>query len=185
MIVSLLPVSALAAGNNQTGAVPGAAEQVPKVSATDETGHVNISKAVSEDGKTLTLEAYVTDEAETVVTSAPMDIVLVLDTSGSMKNPISGFKGPSKMSALQTAVKSFIQQVAEAMPETATEENVQRTGPTTPLWKPPTVTITPRATEQRIGAERRSSVSTEPMSTRSARPNRASGPQFVEEICAE
>ena len=126
MIVSLLPVSALAAGNNQTGAVPGAAEQVPKVSATDETGHVNISKAVSEDGKTLTLEAYVTDEAETVVTSAPMDIVLVLDTSGSMKNPISGFKGPSKMSALQTAVKSFIQQVAEAMPETATEENVQR-----------------------------------------------------------
>ena len=67
-----------------------------------------------------------TDEAETVVTSAPMDIVLVLDTSGSMKNPISGFKGPSKMSALQTAVKSFIQQVAEAMPETATEENVQR-----------------------------------------------------------
>ena len=126
MIVSLLPVSALAAGNNQTGAVPGATEQVPKVSVTDETGHVNISKAVSEDGKTLTLEAYVTDEAETVVTSAPMDIVLVLDTSGSMKDPISGFKGPSKMSALQTAVKSFIQQVAEAMPETATEENVQR-----------------------------------------------------------
>ena len=47
-------------------------------------GAVNIKKSVSEDGSELTLEAWVTDEKSTMQTYVPMDIVLVLDVSGSM-----------------------------------------------------------------------------------------------------
>ena len=111
MVLTLLPVSALAAGDDQTGAVPSAEEQVPKVSATDDTGHVNINKSISADGRTLKLEAYVTDEVTSTKASKPMDIVLVLDVSSSM-NTRDDRSGDTRLEKLQNAVNEFIDSVA-------------------------------------------------------------------------
>lgn len=83
MIVSLLPVSALATE--------------PDIPATDNTvtspadEPVRISKSVSEDGSELKLEVYVTNDVKKEVKAKPMDIVLVLDTSGSMNNRIDSY----------------------------------------------------------------------------------------------
>ncbi len=74
MTLSLLPLNVLAAE------VDGQSNS--SVEKTD--GAVNIKKSVSEDGSELTLEAWVTDEKSTMQTYVPMDIVLVLDVSGSM-----------------------------------------------------------------------------------------------------
>ena len=119
MVLTLLPVSALAAGDDQTSTIPSAEEQVSKVSATDETGHVNINKSISEDGRTLKLEAYVTDEVTSTKASKPMDIVLVLDVSSSMNTSDDGWRGDTRLEKLQDAVNEFIDSVA------TDNENVQ------------------------------------------------------------
>ena len=74
MTLSLLPLNVLAAE----------VDGQPKSSVEKTDGAVNIKKSVSEDGSELTLEAWVTDEKSTMQTYVPMDIVLVLDVSGSM-----------------------------------------------------------------------------------------------------
>lgn len=74
MTLSLLPLNVLAAE------VDGQSNS--SVEKTD--GAVNIKKSVSDEGSELTLEAWVTDEKSTMQTYVPMDIVLVLDVSGSM-----------------------------------------------------------------------------------------------------
>lgn len=79
MCLSLLPVSALAAENS-----------APKQSVEKSENGVNITKAVSDpdDGKyTLTMDSYVDGTATT--STKPLDIVLVLDTSGSMDDYIT------------------------------------------------------------------------------------------------
>ena len=97
MAIGLLPVTALAEEL-----------ETPKTTvSTDSDKPIQITKSVSTDadGKhTITMEAYVTDKVTTTTTSKPMDIVLVLDVSGSMKD---------KMENLQTAVNGFIDKVAE------------------------------------------------------------------------
>ena len=78
MVVSVLPTAAFAESGD-------ALEQVPSVS-TD--GSVKITKSVNDDGDRLTMEAYVTGQVVTT-NPVPLDIVLVLDVSGSMKDDIS------------------------------------------------------------------------------------------------
>ena len=74
MTLSLLPLNVLAAN----------ADGQPNSFVEKTNGAVNIKKSVSDDGTNLTLEAWVTDEMSTMQTYVPMDIVLVLDVSGSM-----------------------------------------------------------------------------------------------------
>lgn len=74
MTLSLLPLNVLAAE----------VDGQPKSFVEKTDGAVNIKKSVSDDGSKLTLEAWVTDEKSTMQTYVPMDIVLVLDVSGSM-----------------------------------------------------------------------------------------------------
>ena len=81
MTLSLLPLNVLA--ENAEG------QPRPSVEKTD--GPVNIKKSVSEDGTNLTLEAWVTDEMSTMHSYVPMDIVLVLDVSGSMDDPTESY----------------------------------------------------------------------------------------------
>ena len=81
MAMSLLPMSALAVDGEQT----------PKTSvSTEASSPVQITKQVSGgDGNyTLTMDAYVTGKVTTTAPT-PLDIVLVLDVSGSMADDIS------------------------------------------------------------------------------------------------
>ena len=85
MVLTLLPVSALAAPDSGTSAGSSV--------STDPDGPVQIHKSVTEDPSgnlSLTLEAYLTNEAEVTYTSTPLDIVLALDTSGSMSPELLG-----------------------------------------------------------------------------------------------
>lgn len=61
---------------------------------------------------TITLEQYVTGTVTTETKSKPVDIVLVLDVSGSMDDPFGGGDATKKINALKTAVKNFIDQVS-------------------------------------------------------------------------
>ena len=81
MVVSVLPTTAFAVDGGD------ALEQVPSVS-TDEDSPVKITKSVNGDGDRLTMEAYVTGQV-VATNPEPLDIVLVLDVSGSMKDDIS------------------------------------------------------------------------------------------------
>ena len=81
MTLSLLPLNVLAAE----------ADGQPNSFVEKTDGAVNIKKSVSEDGSELTLEAWVTDEMSTMQTYVPMDIVLVLDVSGSMDDKIESY----------------------------------------------------------------------------------------------
>lgn len=82
MAMSLLPVSVFAAGG--TGGQLQGTEDNPITASKD---GVTVNKYVSqgEDGQyNLTLEAYASDQLTTTTTTTPLDIVLVLDVSGSM-----------------------------------------------------------------------------------------------------
>ena len=76
LLVGLMPMGALAAPGETQGSV------------TNTKNNVTVNKSVSgsqEDGYTLTLEAYASNKITTVPgETTPLDIVLVLDTSGSM-----------------------------------------------------------------------------------------------------
>ena len=91
ILVGIMPISAIAADGSGIEA-PTETTPVSGVSANSEDNAVHVTKSVSEDGKTLTLEAYATNTMTTVTTYEPLDIVLVLDVSGSMKDPITSYK---------------------------------------------------------------------------------------------
>ena len=81
MLMSLLPTTALAAGDPEG--------QSDSVHAED--NGVVVNKTVTADGNggySLTMEAYVTNEVKQSSQTTPLDIVLVLDISGSMENQI-------------------------------------------------------------------------------------------------
>lgn len=111
MAFSLLPVTALAVDGTQT---PANATQ-PRTSVTTDTEDgVHISKKVEKaaDGNyNLVMEAYVEGNTEIVASSRPLDIVLVLDVSGSMDN-WQGW-GTTRIASLKSAVKNFIDEVAK------------------------------------------------------------------------
>lgn len=68
----------------------------------------------------LTLEAYATGSTTTTTTSTkPMDIVLVLDVSGSMGERINGFGSQYKIDVLKSAVNGFIDSVAKKSPNSS------------------------------------------------------------------
>lgn len=94
MLLSVMPVTAMAAdGTTDTGA-EGTQTAVGAVS-TDGAIHVNKSVVTdAETGKTsLELEAFATNTVSTETTYDPLDIVLVLDVSGSMDdNKITSYK---------------------------------------------------------------------------------------------
>ena len=90
MIISVLPAHALADDNPLT-TYAAAAKPTKTVSAASTDGSVHVNKSISEDEKTLTLEAFATNTVSTETTYDPLDIVLVLDVSGSMNDSIDSF----------------------------------------------------------------------------------------------
>lgn len=90
MLVSVLPVTAMAATMGSPQTDTGAARQLSVSNATDDDS-VHIVKSVNEAGTALTLEAYATNTMTTVTTYEPLDIVLVLDVSGSMDDEIDTY----------------------------------------------------------------------------------------------
>ena len=109
MVLSLVPVTALA-----TEGTPTLDKDTESVTTSQD--GVNITKKVVPDGKgnyNLVMEAYVEGTTTETTTSTPLDIVLVLDVSGSMDDPM-GKKGSKKrIDALKSAVNAFIDKVAE------------------------------------------------------------------------
>lgn len=96
MFVTMFPSAmfAVEGGTSRTaGTIDGTKENPKTVSSED---GITINKYVSagtQEGQyDLTLEAYASDQLTTTPTSKPLDIVLVLDVSGSMEDP---FIGPS------------------------------------------------------------------------------------------
>jgi len=76
-------------------------------------GGLGLEKSVTpnDDGSyTITLSAYTTGTVTSTTSTVPVDIVLVLDQSGSMKD---SFDGKSRQAAMKTAVYQFIEAVAE------------------------------------------------------------------------
>lgn len=91
--------------------------------AADNTGSgVQLSKTVTPDANsdtyTVRLEAYATGAQTTVVSTKPCDIVLVLDVSGSMDDPMSRYDSTNRLTALKNAVNEFIDQVADKETDT-------------------------------------------------------------------
>lgn len=110
MAMSLLPVSVFADGGTD-GQLQGTKDN--PITASKDGVTVNKYVSVDEEGNySLTLEAYAENKVTSTTTTTPLDIVLVLDTSGSMDEPFGNGQG-SRLSALKTAVDSFIGKVAE------------------------------------------------------------------------
>ena len=107
MIVSLLPVSAFAVEPEPD---PGAVF-TKSAALNEDTGDV-----------TITMEAYATGE-EVVIPgkSVPLDIVLVLDQSGSMTDP---FGNTTRQAAMKQAVSSFVGEVAKNAAENDPQDEV-------------------------------------------------------------
>ena len=121
MAMSLLPVSVFADGG--TGGQLQGTKDNPITASKD---GVTVNKYVSqgEDGQyNLTLEAYAENKVTSTTTTTPLDIVLVLDTSGSMDESFGRGQG-SKLSALKTAVESFIDKVAGNAVETEANHQI-------------------------------------------------------------
>lgn len=112
MALSLVALPSFAAGEDEeTGSA-----------VTDGRTSVNgleLRKVYDPETSMLTLEAYATGSTTTTTSTAPVDIVLVLDVSGSMDDPINGYDSQNKIDALKDAVNGFIGKVAEKSPNSS------------------------------------------------------------------
>ena len=116
MVLSLVPMTALATNGLPTPDNDTADATQPRTIVTADTADgVHISKRVEEadDGNyNLVMEAYVEGNTEIVDSSRPLDIVLVLDVSGSMAQS-QGWFTDAKIVSLKSAVNNFIDEVAK------------------------------------------------------------------------
>lgn len=105
MALSLVALPSFAEGEETGGgtAVTGGSTNTPGL---------ELRKAYDPSTGLLTLEAYATGSTTTTTSTAPVDIVLVLDVSGSMDDPINGYGSQDKIDALKDAVNGFIDKVA-------------------------------------------------------------------------
>ena len=108
MVLSLVPVTALA-----TEGTPTPDKATESVTASQD--GVNITKKVVTDAEgnhKLVMEAYVEGTTTTTISTKPLDIVLVLDVSGSMDDKMGNRDRTKRIDALKTAVNGFITEVA-------------------------------------------------------------------------
>lgn len=92
MALSLVALPSFAEGESHTGTGDGMPRIAYEGGQTEGVSGIYMSKTLKDNGNgqfLLTLEAYVTGTVTTVTQDSPMDIVLVLDVSGSMANPIN------------------------------------------------------------------------------------------------
>lgn len=123
MALSLVALPSFAAGEKDSAGNDG----MPYIEENGHGGTVTkdglvMSKTIKKTGDSqflLTLEAYATGSTTTTTSTAPVDIVLVLDVSGSMNDPINGSYSQSKIDALKDAVNGFIDKVAEKSPNSS------------------------------------------------------------------
>lgn len=113
MALSLVALPSFAADEDSTGtgtAVTGGSTNTPGL---------ELRKVYDPSTGLLTLEAYATGSTTTTTSTALVDIVLVLDVSGSMDDPINGYDSQNKIDALKDAVNGFIDKVAEKSPNSS------------------------------------------------------------------
>lgn len=86
---------------------------------TQNVGRIWIDKTVEATGENevsdfvTTLSAMSSTSNSTVTVTTPLDIVLVLDASGSMNDPMGGGDSTKRIDALKSAAKSFIDTIAK------------------------------------------------------------------------
>lgn len=128
MVATLLPVM----GANAASIV--SVQPVDSVTATE---GLNMSKQLhlmSDGTYTITLEAYATGESQTVTkkSGVPLDIVLVIDQSGSMAWNDNGNDTSNandrRMTKLKTAVKSFVASISANAKEFNVEHKIAMVG---------------------------------------------------------
>lgn len=123
MALSLVALPSFAEGEETGGGNDG----MPYIEENSHGGKVEkdglvMSKTIKKTGDSqflLTLEAFATGSTTTTTSTKPMDIVLVLDVSGSMDDPINGHGSQDKIDVLKSAVKGFIDKVAEKSPNSS------------------------------------------------------------------
>lgn len=124
MALSLVALPSFAEGEESTG-LPNGVSVVNPGGPTEGVTGMEMSKTLqlNADGKTgtLTLEAYATGQSQVVYSAKPVDIVLVLDVSGSMDDKVNGTK---RIVALQNAVNSFIDTVADKCKDSEEKSNI-------------------------------------------------------------
>lgn len=113
MALSLVALPSFAADEDSTGTGTAVTE------GSTHTPGLELRKVYDPNTGLLTLEAYATGSTTTTTSTAPVDIVLVLDVSGSMDDPINGYGSQDKIDALKTAVNGFIDKVAEKSPNSS------------------------------------------------------------------
>lgn len=115
MALSLVALPSFAEGEEESAGLPNGVSIVSSGGSTEGTVGMEMSKTLqlNADGKTgiLTLEAYATGQSQVVQKDVPLDIVLVLDQSGSMSYTFSG--NTKRQAAMKEAVKNFINSVAD------------------------------------------------------------------------
>lgn len=118
MLITMLPSAMFAQNEQAEGQTPvavnnGSGVAQDSVKAVSDDGIIiNKSVAPTDTGYELTLEAYASEKVSTEVAgTAPLDIVLVLDQSGSMADPFS--QGETRRQALQNAARGFVDSVRD------------------------------------------------------------------------